>query len=104
MLTKAEKNKWIKALRSGEYKQGTGELKTSRGAYCCLGVLAKAVVWKRLPEHYRSTDLNGLSELPSDILDAKVQETYIDMNDAVPTPKSFREIADHIEVNLKTKD
>lgn len=30
--------KWLAALRSGEYKQGVGQLK-SDGGYCCLGVL-----------------------------------------------------------------
>ena len=34
----AIKRKWIKALRSGEYKQGYQMLKF-RGRYCCLGVL-----------------------------------------------------------------
>lgn len=36
------KQKWIKALRSGEYKQGIGRLKRVRDGvpeYCCLGVL-----------------------------------------------------------------
>ncbi len=34
--------KWVKALRSGEYKQGYGRLHDigSKG-YCCLGVLCK---------------------------------------------------------------
>ena len=31
------KQKWIDALRSGEYVQGNGKLNT--GAFCCLGVL-----------------------------------------------------------------
>lgn len=30
--------KWVKALRSGKYKQGTDYLKND-GKYCCLGVL-----------------------------------------------------------------
>ena len=30
--------KWLEALRSGEYEQGKGFLKTEDG-YCCLGVL-----------------------------------------------------------------
>lgn len=33
------KTKWIKALRSGKYKQGFNDLKTEDGKYCCLGVL-----------------------------------------------------------------
>jgi hypothetical protein len=33
------KAQWVAALRSGEYKQGMGMLKTLDGEYCCLGVL-----------------------------------------------------------------
>jgi len=32
------KDKWVAALRSGEYEQGHHRLKTGYG-YCCLGVL-----------------------------------------------------------------
>ena len=32
---------WIAALRSGDYRQGKGCLKTPDGAYCCLGVLCE---------------------------------------------------------------
>jgi hypothetical protein len=31
--------KWTAALRSGEYKQGAGALRTHSDCYCCLGVL-----------------------------------------------------------------
>jgi hypothetical protein len=31
--------KWIDALTSGEYQQGTGMLQSAEGEYCCLGVL-----------------------------------------------------------------
>ncbi len=31
--------RWIKALRSGLYKQGTEQLKNANNEYCCLGVL-----------------------------------------------------------------
>lgn len=34
------KEKWVDALRSGEYKQGRGQLRNDDGTYCCLGVLA----------------------------------------------------------------
>ena len=33
------KEKWLAALRSGKYKQGTGNLKTKTNRFCCLGVL-----------------------------------------------------------------
>jgi hypothetical protein len=35
------KAKWLEALRSGEYKQATGVLRTSADGYCCLGVLSQ---------------------------------------------------------------
>ncbi len=43
-MNKEIKEKWLKALRSGEYKQGRGYLRKESGdedRYCCLGVLAK---------------------------------------------------------------
>lgn len=33
------KEKWLDALRSGKYKQGTNKLRTLSDGYCCLGVL-----------------------------------------------------------------
>jgi hypothetical protein len=33
------KAKWLKALRSGKYKQGKERLQTTAGRFCCLGVL-----------------------------------------------------------------
>lgn len=42
-MNKAIKRKWVKALRSGLYKQGSGKLRSERDEgdvrYCCLGVL-----------------------------------------------------------------
>jgi hypothetical protein len=37
-MKKSVMKKWVKALRSGEYKQTKGDLQDSKG-YCCLGVL-----------------------------------------------------------------
>lgn len=38
-LPKAFKAKWVKALRSGKYKQGKGQLfQKEDNQYCCLGV------------------------------------------------------------------
>lgn len=33
------KAKWVAALRSNEYKQGTRQLRTAGNSFCCLGVL-----------------------------------------------------------------
>lgn len=37
-MNEVVKEKWVKALRSGEYKQTIGKL-SKEGKYCCLGVL-----------------------------------------------------------------
>lgn len=37
------KAKWLEALRSGEYEQTTGALRSTNG-YCCLGVLCEVAV------------------------------------------------------------
>lgn len=41
------KAKWLEALRSGEYKQGTGHLNRGR-RYCCLGVLCEVAIQEGL--------------------------------------------------------
>jgi len=38
-MDKALKAKWLKALRSGKYKQGKYRLRNNRDEFCCLGVL-----------------------------------------------------------------
>lgn len=38
-MNKEIKEKWLKALRSGDYKQGIGQLKNDKDEFCCLGVL-----------------------------------------------------------------
>ena len=38
------KEKWLKALRSGEYKQGKGVLRNSDNEFCCLAVLCDVVL------------------------------------------------------------
>lgn len=37
------KAKWLEALRSGNYKQGTGRLRKADNSYCCLGVLCDVI-------------------------------------------------------------
>ena len=47
MITKEQKNKWLEALRSGNYKKGTKALYNyingKVDSYCCLGVYCAAV-------------------------------------------------------------
>lgn len=33
------KKEWIAALRSGDYRQGRGQLRSEDNSFCCLGVL-----------------------------------------------------------------
>jgi len=38
-MNKKLKTKWVKALRSGKYEQGSFALKAEDNSFCCLGVL-----------------------------------------------------------------
>lgn len=85
MMDKKLKAKWVKALRSGKYKQCTSELYDSEAReYCCLGVLC--VVAKLEPDANAYTKLDRLVGSYS---------PFVRMNDDLG--KSFSEIADHIE-------
>ena len=56
-MPKEMKDKWLTALRSGDYEQAQGRLCVD-GAYCCLGVLQKEVsgeVECRAPTEYYPT-------------------------------------------------
>jgi hypothetical protein len=57
---KAQKliQRWIKALRSGKYKQAHGVLRTGDNRYCCLGVLCDLVDhkgWSAKPKPFEDT-------------------------------------------------
>jgi hypothetical protein len=108
---------WIAALRSGEYRQGQGTLRSRDGNFfCCLGVAADLAVG-----HGEGTWVNDDGYgfvLPNDddpfygLLPDTLHETLglsaddeaglIRMNDTGYS-KSFAEIADHIEATILTK-
>ena len=51
------KEKWVAALRSGEYQQGQNVLRTKDDKFCCLGVLTDLCVKAgKLPEGELSTE------------------------------------------------
>lgn len=85
---------WLKALRSGDYKQGKGWLKQATDSktysYCCLGVLKDAV-----PGLRRATreEVLAPSALKKVGLTQAEQTKLADMNDA---GKSFKTIAAYI--------
>lgn len=104
------KQKWVEALRSGEYKQGKYGLRSADDAFCCLGVLCDLIEptrWQLDKDRAQYTNGYAANEhavgiLPDDIssalgLDRGEQAVLGTMND---TGNSFNDIADWIEENL----
>lgn len=58
-MNKEIKARWVDALRSGDYKQGTGALRSKDDEFCCLGVLMDLAVKAGVLEEPR---LYGLDE------------------------------------------
>ncbi len=105
---------WLKALRSGKYKQGHGLLHRRESGvdrYCCLGVFAKIVglKWDGDESTHSKTysifsNIDGVSTqiIPNSIassfeLRLAEQDKLSAMNDS---GYSFEQIADWIEKNL----
>lgn len=106
-LKKAEKSRWIAALRSGRFFQFLGCLRSvdSEGAsvkHCCLGVFLEDVVGLKPNTSYGScfitpTLWTNLIPIPD------IDRTYLaDANDGISgvRPHTFADIADWIEWNL----
>lgn len=103
-MDRKAKKKWLKALRSGRYKQGQQFL-LQNGKSCCLGVLCATQRLKpRSAGAGTGVMLFGKSGsdcyLPRDLQEKlgiadSVQNDLIDMNDT--KKKTFKEIADWIE-------
>lgn len=104
-MNKSLKKKWVKALRSGEYGQGSGLLH-DKGKFCCLGVLADVmgILDGGLVYDDAGRCYNGM--LPGNRVggvDPDVQGILVSMNDnhdPLQGPASFHDIADFIEKNL----
>ena len=113
-MEKTIRQDWIKALRSGEYKQGSNALKTQHDGelvrYCCLGVLAKILGAKFVKSRKRlstnatywhlgkETKGNGLLPPTYVDLDRETQDDLACMNDG--DNKTFNQIADWIEEHV----
>lgn len=86
--------KWVKALRSGEYKQGEGQYyNPSIDCYCAIGVGYTANDIE-LSESGQTVVNNDYRVITGNIFDA-----LMDLNDF--DNKSFPEIADWIEANCQ---
>lgn len=113
-MNKDVKDLWVKALRSGEYKQGKKSLQHGE-EFCCLGVLCQiappSVEVKRFGENLRSELIGfSLQSQPAVRLWAQIRfddprtpglhclnnTTLSALNDS---GKTFNEIADVIEAN-----
>lgn len=104
-MDKDIKQKWVAALRSGEYEQLREELCStlSPKCFCCIGVLALlndivSIDGKILDESKVFCGELQPNALAIFGLPFREQENLIHMNDI--EEKSFSEIADYIEVNL----
>ena len=108
-MKKSIANKWIKALRSGKYKQTTSVLRNLDG-FCCLGVLcdiSERGKWKRAKggkvfvfnDWYDKTMPNEVIEWAgmNNGFGLLPDTSLTDLNDH--EGKSFDEIADVIEKN-----
>src|SRR3954468_6246696 len=99
------KQKWVEALRSGEYKQTQNYLKDPTG-YCCLGVLAEVCGMKIISgdteessNYFNAIEIDGKGKDYQPLRDligneAEVQN-LIDMNDS--DDYNFNEIANYVE-------
>lgn len=104
--------KWIEALRSGKYQQGTMSLRSEFG-YCCLVVLEdinrenSGFDWcQRYEEHgyyFISDEKDILTKLTASLLPKYIyQRELIHMNDT--DGYSFDKIADYIENQVTTNN
>ena len=104
-MDQAIKAEWVKALRSGKYKQGNGRLRDG-DTFCCLGVLCDIGTKKAWASNGAYCGLAGDKRtgfLPHTIsnlagLSDYTQNVLSSLNDCAGS--SFNEIADWIEKNL----
>ena len=100
-MDKKLKAKWVKALRSGDYKQCHGFLYEG-GGYCCLGVLQHVITGKQPPARWESNGVPvEMHFLRQD--ERRLEIQLANMNDGkfqFQRSHSFAEIADWIEKNI----
>lgn len=91
-MNKAIKTRWVRALRSGKYKQGTGQLRTADNKFCCLGVLTDLYI-KHDPSgggwSERNVSKGGYEyEGEGDVLPARVRD-WAGLGEVIPTCKTL---------------
>ena len=97
------KQRWVDALRSGQYQQGFGRLHkqlSNKSYFCCLGVLCEVAIKEGSISWYPANSTH-ISKDCGDLLDSDIQSTLIDMNDKYR--RTFLEIADYIEKEIPSE-
>lgn len=105
LMDREWRDEWIRALRSGEFKQIRDRLRNARNGRCCLGVLCDIrpdVKWHQGGDASVDGDDRNDTMLPFGLGQAvgikwDIENMLTSMNDE---GKSFDEIADWIEANL----
>lgn len=104
-LPKEFAEKWVTALRSGEYKQTKGRLCNGNSHYCCLGIagLVLGIIQSRLILKANKKLSSLAFGVPVPFVhkagEPDLQAELIQLNDY--KDKSFPEIADWIEQNVE---
>jgi len=112
------KEKWVAALRSGEYKKGRKYMRKG-GRYCCLGVLTDLYCKETGKDFKEMFTVVGVvdyntSYLPDDVgtwadvscsqvrvtLHGGMRASIDEVNDGLFGRKTFKQIADIIEEQL----
>lgn len=109
-MDKTLKKKWVKALRSGRYKQTEGVLREEQGnrangkpiyGYCCLGVLCNVANYRGWIgdslHDMGDGDITSVSTKKSGLTESQISK-LISMNDE--DQLSFKGIADWIEKKI----
>jgi hypothetical protein len=103
-MNKEWKDKWVAALRSDGFEQGTGQLRNASNQYCCLGVLCRITedaIGEPFKGSYYDDDEDNIGYLPERVAslvlfnDASAHYDLVELNDS--KRKNFNEIADYIE-------
>jgi hypothetical protein len=101
--------KWVKALRSGEYKQGKGQLCETHpqegNQHCCLGVLADLAVKAGVLSEFRysfyldetTQKWCGLADSAGSFKSESEEEKVTSLSWLNDRGKTFEQIADIIE-------
>ena len=94
-MNKKDAMKWVKALRSGKYKQTKGILKNSKG-FCCLGVLC---------EINQNAKPNALNDSISNFRKMGLRSSTGELQDYAPQewdyPPSLAELNDEYKYNFQ---